>query len=114
MLVVISPAKKLATEVDYQGPTSEIRFAKETSQLIQQLKTLSAKQLGELMHISDKLAQLNFERYQAFKPRQYTDKNAMPAVYLFQGDVYKHLEVQTLTEKQRSRLQERLCIHSGL
>ena len=114
MFAVISPAKKLATEVDYQGPTTDICFAKETRQLIQQLKTLSAKQLGELMHISDKLAQLNFERYQAFKPRQYTDKNAMPAVYLFQGDVYKHLEVQTLTEKQRSRLQNRLGILSGL
>ena len=88
MFAVISPAKKLATEVDYQGPTTAIRFAKETRQLIQQLKTLSATQLGELMHISDALAQLNFERYQAFKPSQYTDKNAMPAVYLFQGDVY--------------------------
>ncbi|MBV53452.1 MAG: peroxide stress protein YaaA [Coxiellaceae bacterium] len=114
MFAVISPAKKLADQLDYTGPTTEIRFPKETSQLIHQLKTLSANQLGDLMHISDTLAQLNFERYQAFKPHQYTDKNAMPAVYLFQGDVYRYLEVNTLTDKQRLRLQDRLGILSGL
>jgi uncharacterized protein len=114
MFAVISPAKKLAEHCDYQGTTSHIRFANETAQLVKQLKQCSAKQLANLMGLSDKLAQLNQQRYQDFKPRSYTSNNAIPAVYLFQGDVYRYLDVATLTTKQQQRLQQRVGILSGL
>ena len=108
MYAVISPAKKLANACDYTGNTSQIRFANQTAQLIKYLKQHNAQQLATLMNLSQPLATLNAERYQQFKPNRYTTTNATPAIFLFQGDVYRHLEANTLTKTQLNRLQQRV------
>jgi len=46
---------------------------------------LSAKKLGALMSISDNLAKLNYERFQAFEPASTPD-NSKPAALSFAGD----------------------------
>lgn len=64
--------------------------------------------------VSDKLAELNYQRFKAFNAHQYTIANAKPAIYVFEGDAYRVLAVHTLTNKSIEYLQQHLLILSGL
>ena len=114
MLIVVSPAKTL----DYDTPPatktfSQPDFLKQSETLIKQLRKLSPDQIGSLMKISDKLAQLNAARFEAWQ-KPFTTDNAKQAVLAFKGDVYTGLDAESLTEKQFKFAQQHLRILSGL
>ena len=114
MLLIISPAKTLDFETapttsDFTQPA----LLSESQQLIDSLKTLSPAQVAHLMKLSDKLAQLNAARFEAFAT-PFTPKNAKQAILAFKGDVYTGLEAETLTEPQLQFAQQHLAILSGL
>lgn len=114
MKIVISPAKSLNFEKAL--PTarfSEPKFLKEATTIQKTLKKKKPKQLMELMDISDKLAELNWQRNQDWQT-PFTTENARPAVYAFDGDVYQGLDVYTLPEAKLEGLQDKLRILSGL
>lgn len=114
MKIVISPAKSLNFEKEL--PTnrfSEPKFLKEATTIQKTLKKKKPKQLMELMDISDKLAELNWQRNQDWQT-PFTTENARPAVYAFDGDVYQGLDVYTLPEDKLDVLQNKLLILSGL
>jgi len=114
MKIVISPAKSLNFEKEL--PTSrftEPKFLKEATTIQKTLKKKKPKQLMELMDISDKLAELNWQRNQAWQT-PFTTDNARAAVYAFDGDVYQGLDVYTLGEDKLGVLQGKLRILSGL
>ena len=114
MLMVVSPAKTL--DYDTQPATtasSQPDFLEQTEALIEQLRTLTPADLGSLMKISDKLAQLNVARFSAWQ-QPFTPDNAKQAVLAFKGDVYTGLDAETLTEKQFQFAQKHLRILSGL
>ena len=57
-------------------------------------KTQTVDDLKRLMHISDNLATMNFERFQAFNLDNRSN-SAKPAGLAFDGDVYWGLETET-------------------
>lgn len=114
MKIVVSPAKTL----DYKSelPTNRAtqpKFLEQSETLNAKLARKSKKAIKELMHISDSLAQLNYERYREFST-PFTKDNARPAVYAFAGDVYTGLDAYTISEKKIDLLQDTLRILSGL
>lgn len=114
MKLVLSPAKSL----DFESalPTSmytEPVFLKEAETINKALKKKSVKSLASLMSISDKLAQLNWERNQEFE-LPFTPANARPAIYAFNGDVYSGLDAYSLPKETLDRLQDTVRILSGL
>lgn len=114
MKIVISPAKSLDFESEL--PTtkySQPYFLEQSEKLNKALLKKKPKALSKLMHISDNLAQLNWERNQQFST-PFTAENARPAVYAFNGDVYQGLDAYTLSEKKIDKLQDTLWILSGL
>lgn len=114
MKIVISPAKSLDFESDL--PTqkfTDAAFLEEAEQINAKLKKQSPKKLGELMKISEKLSELNWQRNQDWK-LPFTSENARPAVYAFNGDVYTGLDAYSLKENQLEKLQDSLRILSGL
>lgn len=114
MKIIISPAKSLNFESPL--PTqkySENVFVEQSKAIHKVLKKKSPKELSELMSISDKLAQLNYERNQAWS-LPFTPENARPAVYAFDGDVYTGLDIYSLPLEKLDRLQDELRILSGL
>lgn len=114
MKVVISPAKSLNFETPL--PTaqySQPQFLAQAQTLNTVLAQKNPKALAELLSISAKLAELNWERNQNFST-PFTPNNARPAVYAFNGDVYRGLEAYTLPEGKLERLQHTLRILSGL
>lgn len=114
MKIVISPAKSLNFESEL--PTkqySEANFLKEANTIQKVLKKKKPKQLMALMDISEKLADLNWQRNQTWET-PFTLDNARQAIYAFDGEVYSGLDAYTLTEAKINDLQDQLRILSGL
>ena len=114
MKIVISPAKSLNFEKEL--PTAkytEPAFLKESRQIQKVLKQQSPKDLSELMTISAKLAELNWQRNIDWKT-PFTTQNARPAIYTFDGDVYTGLDAYSIPLEKVERLQASLRILSGL
>jgi cytoplasmic iron level regulating protein YaaA (DUF328/UPF0246 family) len=115
MLILLSPAKKLLNiHEPYDGISSLPIFAKKTKILAQLMKKKSAAEIAALMHLSQDLAQLNYDRYQTFS---LTDKSPIPpypALFMFQGDVYQGMNAISWEQSTISYAQEHLRILSGL
>ena len=114
MKIVISPAKSL--NLDKELPTSlftEAVFVKQAETIQKTLKKKKPKQLMELMAISEKLADLNWQRNQDWQ-LPFTATNARPAIYTFDGEVYTGLDVYSLSAEKVAILQDKLRILSGL
>jgi cytoplasmic iron level regulating protein YaaA (DUF328/UPF0246 family) len=113
MKIVISPAKSLDFEKTLPNNlfTKPI-YLKQTKEIVSVLKNLKPKYLSELMHISDNLAQLNWQRNKEFKT-PFTPENARPAIYTFNGEVYHGLDSYSIPEEKISVLQNKLRILSG-
>lgn len=88
-------------------------FAKNTTQLVSILKAKSPSDIAQLLHISEDLSQLNYKRFQKFSSR-YSTKNSAAAVFLFAGDVYRGLDIDSWTEDQVLYSNDKLRILSGL
>lgn len=113
MLILISPAKTL----DYSTPnlkeSTQPDFQTDTRALVRIMKKKSAKEIGELMHISDNLAELNDERFKTFQ-KCFTDENSKQAILAFKGDVYTKIDVDEYSKEDFNFAQEHLRILSGL
>ncbi len=114
MLIVISPAKTL--DFDTQACTdnySQAVFLDDAQQLMQLLRKLSRTELSQLMKISAKLADLNYDRNINWQ-LPFSPKNAKQAVLAFKGDVYTGLAAENYTAEDFQFAQKHLRILSGL
>ncbi|MBW7875329.1 MAG: peroxide stress protein YaaA [Candidatus Cloacimonetes bacterium] len=113
MLILLSPAKTLNEDPSPNSRFSICDFLSETAKLLPYLKKLSRKKIMALMDISEKLAELNFSRYQNFVlPDQ--DGLGKQAIYSFEGDVYQNMDVKIWNSSQETYAQNNLRILSGL
>jgi cytoplasmic iron level regulating protein YaaA (DUF328/UPF0246 family) len=114
MKIVISPAKTLDFETKLPSRRNTQPAFLEQAQVVHTaVKDKSPAQLSSLMDISDKLAELNWERNQSWKT-PFTTKNARPALYAFNGDVYTGLDAYTIPTAKLGKVQDTLRILSGL
>jgi hypothetical protein len=114
MKLVLSPAKSL--DFESQLPVtdhSNAVFLSEAERLNKVLKKKSARSLSKLMSISEALGQLNYERNQEFT-LPFNSENSRPAMYAFNGDVYRGLDAYTIDEEKLHYAQDTIRILSGL
>lgn len=114
MKLIVSPAKSLNQEDKL--PTNKYTlpvFEELAGQVNRKLSRMTKDEIAELMSISDKLADLNYGRYQDFKEK-HTPENSRPAIYMFDGDVYTGIDAYTIPEEKIDRLQDSLRILSGM
>ena len=113
MIVVLSPAKSLDyTPVDYKH-FSQPRLLEMSEELVGNLRKKSSKKLQQLMGVSEKIADLNVERFSNFS-QPFTPENAKPAMYAFNGDVYIGLNAADFTGDEVDFAQKHIRILSGL
>lgn len=114
MLILLSPAKTLDMETpsSVQQPTQP-QFMDESEKLVKTLRRYPRKKLGDLMNISETLAELNAKRFQQWEA-EANDENARPAITAFRGDVYVGLDADTLGKRDLQYAQKHLRILSGL
>lgn len=117
MLFLLSPAKSLdfdrPTPPALAGALTRPQFLADTAALIDILRSKSVAEVRALMDLSEPLAQLNVDRYAAWRPR-FTERNSKPAVLAFDGDVYDGLDAKTLSADDLVWAQQHLRMLSGL
>lgn len=114
MKLVLSPAKSLNFESEVPVTEhSNAVFLSEAERLNKILKKKSAQSLSKLMSISDALGQLNYERNQEWN-LPFNSDNARPAMYAFDGDVYRGLDAYTIGSSKLGFAQHTVRILSGL
>lgn len=121
MYFLLSPAKSLnekdAVPVNLGNYYSQPELIEHSQVLMKNLKAKEPIDLQELMSISDDLAQLNAKRNQDWawsENEPFTDNNAKPAGYLFDGDVYSGLDMYHMDKETAIYINEHLGILSGL
>lgn len=114
MKIITSPAKLMNVEnsTDLLRSTSP-KFIEEATFIQSYLKNKSPKYLSELMEISPKLADENWERNQKWKNKP-TAKESAPAMFAFTGEVYRGLDAKTLDKNAIDYLQKNYRMLSGL
>lgn len=114
LMTVISPAKTL--DFDTPAPHSvstTCRFESEAAALVDRLRTLTVGDLQALMSISEKLAEVNAQRFSEWR-LPMPEKDSKQAIFAFKGDVYAGLEADTLSRPQVEKAQSTMRILSGL
>ena len=92
---------------------SQCNFLPQAQSLVNVLKGLDAESLQRLMKISPKLAAIQKKRFTEWQlPFATTD--ATRAIYTFDGDTYKGLDADSLTQGNIAYAQQHLRIISGL
>ena len=115
MISVVSPAKTL----DYETEAPSVGYSvsehlAESRKLMRELKVLGPEDLSSMMGLSEKLADLNFERNMNWKGDTDLRETSRQAIYAFKGDVYTGLDAGSLNKKQIKFLDNHLRILSGL
>lgn len=114
MLVLLSPAKSL----DWSPPALELPvtapdLGKDARVLVGVMKRKRPSAIAKLMSLSEPLAQLNHERFQAMTGEPDGERDR-PAAFAFDGDVYKGLDARTLSAEELTWAQDHVAILSGL
>ena len=109
MLILLSPAKTLDFTTPVEDIPTKARFATEASRIARAAAKLGPERLGELMHISKALAELNHQRFKSFGKAE-----ERPAIRAFAGDVYRGFDAASADPYTIAFAQDHLRILSGL
>ena len=109
MKIIISPAKKMNRETDMFRPAARPVFLDEAKLLMEWIRALSYEEVKELWRCNDKIAALNYERFQ--KMDLY--KALTPALIAYEGIQYQYMAPEVFTQKEWDYVQEHLRILSG-
>ena len=112
MLIIISPAKTIVNDLPCSTDHStDPVFEHEANNLAAHLKQYTTSDLIELMGISQKLAILNYERFQSW---DQAGTERLRAICAFKGEVFNGLRGWEFNEDELAYAQNHLCILSGL
>ena len=113
MVTLISPSKTLNFDDNNScNLNTDCRLINHTSELHKILVNFSINDLKDLMNVSDKIAELNYNRFKRWKEPSKSDFSKH-AIYAFKGDVYSGLDAESISEDKFDFLQENLRIISG-
>lgn len=132
MKIIISPAKKMVQDENSMAVSSYPSFAKQSEELHRILKKLSYEELKGILKCNDKIAELNYRRYQNMKglvppdehyKGEYLQREAMdgqggftnltPALLTYEGIQYQYMAPRVFSDSQWEYVQENLRILSG-
>jgi cytoplasmic iron level regulating protein YaaA (DUF328/UPF0246 family) len=112
MIIVLSPAKALKFEAGpASAPLTAPQLADQTAELARTTRRLRVTDLKRMMSLSDDLAKLNRDRFQAFDPES---DEGLQAAFAFNGDVYLGLKARELDRRALLWAQDHVRILSGL
>ena len=113
MLFIISPAKSLDFSRFEKNQNSTPVFLYKADVLARKLKKKSAGNLKKLFHVSEDIAQLNYDRYQNWNPKTIDEIGKM-AIHAFNGHVYQKLDASSLSADEIEYANRHLRILSGM
>lgn len=112
MITIISPAKSITDTTLRKSNTKELLFTERAQQIDEVLKKKSVNVLAKMHGVSKAIAEQNHLRNQE---RDFSKLNeALPAMFSFNGEVYRGLDAETLTDGDIEFAEEHLRIISGM
>lgn len=112
MIALLSPSKNM-NRYDCNLLESQPDFLHKSKLLVNKLLSMDLEEIKQFMDISDRLAELNFNRYRSWST-PFTNQNSSPAIFSFSGNVYEGLEAKTLSKNELDVAQNKIRILSGL
>ena len=109
MKIIISPAKKMNVDTDTFAINGTPEFLEDTETLMKAVKRLNFTEAKALWKCNDKLAELNYERFQHMDLK----RALTPAVMSYEGLQYQHMAPGVLTTAALSYIERHLRILSG-
>jgi uncharacterized protein len=114
LILLLSPSKSLRElPLRRNDSPSQPRLLHESIKLLLLAQGLDRVALMELMHISEKIADLNVARFAAWQ-LPFTPENAQPAIFAFTGDVYQGMQPEAWSVNDAAFAQNHVRILSGL
>ena len=114
MLILLSPAKTLNFDKERSVENYTLPlFLQDSSLLIERLRQMTPDDISSLMEVGEKLAHLNYERFQDWH-KPFTPENSKAAIFAFTGDVYEGLNAREFDDEELDFAQKHLRILSGL
>ena len=109
MKIIISPAKKMNTDTDFPAAPGIPVFLEKTRALMQAVRKLSPAEAKAVWKCNDKLAELNYRRFQSMD----LERGLTPAVLSYEGLQYQHMAPAVFSETALQYIEEHLRILSG-
>ncbi len=110
MISVISSAKSMCFDNCFTSSSNALswRFQEKTNQLLEYIQTLSIVEIEHFMGVSKKIANENYYRFQNF-----INLPNKAAIFAYNGEVYKQIISDGLSEENLSFAQNHLLIISA-
>lgn len=115
MISIISPAKSLSVTKEDKfiaAPEfvsqSQCDFSQNSAEILEYISGYKPDEIKKLMNVSEKIAQLNYDRFQNFQ-----DLESKQALLAFDGDVYANMQREEYNQDDFSFAQKHLRIMSG-
>ena len=109
MKIIISPAKKMNVDTDSFAVSGKPEFIADTKILMNAVKAMAFSDCRRLWKCNDKLAELNYQRFQDMD----LERALTPAVISYEGLQYQHMAPMVFTQEALSYIAENLRILSG-
>lgn len=117
MIILVSPAKtfnwKSKLPKNAEKTATAPRFLNEASMIARSLRLYSKRGLGDILEVSDSLADINYERFKKWT-KKHSLENSRPALYAYFGDVFQELDLKDYKKADLEYTQQSLRIISGL
>jgi len=114
MIAILSPAKSLELKKEYlKTDTTTPIFLTDANAISKVIKKWTPKKIQSIQGVSEKLADLNFDRNQLWGTIE-NKFNLRPAIYTFDGEVYSGLNAYELNLSEIEYANQHLKILSGL
>ena len=111
-MIIISPSKNLnLSNENFSNLKSNPEFEDKVKLITKAVKSLKKRELKLLMNISDKLVELNYQRFNIFDT---PEKILKPAALMFSGDTFNGLSIRNMDFESLEYAQSNLRILSGL
>lgn len=109
MKILISPAKKMKDDIAYLEPTQLPMYLSHTQKLLQHIKTLSHKELMNMLRCNQAIASSAKTAYETMQ----LDQNTVPAILSYDGIQYTYMAPHIFTEQEFQYVQDHVYILSG-
>ena len=114
MKILISPAKSINEKALKSSDSTIPIFQNEAQKIVKNLRKFKVDDLKDLMSISDDLAQLNWKRYKNWKKSTSESDELISAGFAFSGEVYRGLDLASLSSEELEIATKNLRILSGM
>lgn len=109
MKIILSPAKKMNTDLDTLSYTALPEYLSQTEEILRWLQSKSYAELRELWQCNDKIAEQNFARLKGIN----LHKRLTPAILSYEGIAFQYMAPTVFEDKQFAYVQKHLRILSG-